>query len=108
MKITNELLLEHIARYHFASKYVHGRVLDLPVVPARLFAKKCNQQVSEVIGVDIDQEAVKYAQSTYYHPLTTYLKEDVTDPQLPEKLGKLDSLNQQFLVQMNIIHLDYW
>lgn len=95
MKITNELLLEHIARYHFASNYIQGRVLDFASgsgYGSHIIAKKSKKKIDEVIGVDIDVKAVKYARSTYYHPLTTYLNEDVTDPHLPEKLGQFDSI----------------
>jgi 2-polyprenyl-3-methyl-5-hydroxy-6-metoxy-1,4-benzoquinol methylase len=95
MKITNGLLLEHIARYHFASNYVHGRVLDFACgagYGSHIIAKKCKKKVKEVLGVDIDNETIEYARKTYYHPLTTYLKEDVTDPLLPEKMGTFDSI----------------
>ncbi|WP_138417901.1 class I SAM-dependent methyltransferase [Aquibacillus sediminis] len=95
MKITNELLLEHIARYHFAAPYVHGRVLDFATgagYGAHITAKKGKKRVSEVIGVDIDQEVVDYAQKTYYHPLTKYIQGDVTDPHLPDRLGQFDTI----------------
>ncbi|WP_163537226.1 class I SAM-dependent methyltransferase [Gracilibacillus sp. YIM 98692] len=95
MKITNELLIEHIARYHFAVNYANGRVLDFASgsgYGTHITAKKCKKRVSEVIGVDIDLEVVEYARKTYYHPLTTYLQEDVTDPNLPKKLGQFDTI----------------
>ncbi|WP_204502237.1 methyltransferase domain-containing protein [Aquibacillus albus] len=117
MKITNGLLLEHIARYHFAANYVHGRVLDFASgagYGSHIIAKQCKKKIDEVLGVDIDSEVVDYAQKTYYHPLSTYRQADVTDPLLPEKLGKFDTVlsfetiehvedEEQFL--SNIYHL---
>ncbi|SDQ07705.1 Methyltransferase domain-containing protein [Virgibacillus subterraneus] len=93
MKITNELLIEHVARYHFASDFVHGRVLDFASgagYGTHIIAKKCKDKVSEVVGVDIDTEAVKYAQGTFYHPLSTFIEGDVTDSTVPDKLGQFD------------------
>ncbi|MFC2947432.1 class I SAM-dependent methyltransferase [Virgibacillus sediminis] len=93
MKITNGLLMEHVARYHFAAEYVSGRVLDFASgsgYGAHIIAKSCKHKVSEVVGVDRDKDAVTYARGTYYHPLTTFLEGDVTDPALPGELGKFD------------------
>lgn len=93
MKISNELLIEHIARYHFAADFLHGRVLDFSCgsgYGSHILAKKCKKKIDEVIGVDINEEVIDYARKTYYHPLTTYLNENVIDPLLPEKLGKFD------------------
>ncbi|WP_018932296.1 class I SAM-dependent methyltransferase [Gracilibacillus lacisalsi] len=93
MAITNELLIEHLARYHFSVPYVHGRVLDFATgtgYGTHIIAKKCKKKVSEIVGIDIDPEVIKYARGRYYHPLSKYLVEDVTDPKLSEKLGQFD------------------
>ncbi|HEX6593173.1 MAG TPA: class I SAM-dependent methyltransferase [Bacillota bacterium] len=93
MKRTNPLLIEHLARYHFACEYAYGRVLDFASgtgYGSHIIAKTCKKKVSEVIGIDIDADAVKYAQGTYYHPKTTFLQEDVTNPDLPDQLGTFD------------------
>ncbi|WP_430791094.1 class I SAM-dependent methyltransferase [Virgibacillus flavescens] len=95
MKITNELLLEHIARYHFATDFVNGRVLDFASgsgYGSHIIAKKCKKAVSEIIGMDNSAEAVDYASSTYYHPLTTFLQEDVTATDLAERFGQFDTI----------------
>lgn len=95
MKITNGLLLEHIARYHFASDYVQGRVLDFASgsgYGSHIIAKLCKKNVEQVVGIDIDREVVDYAKRTYYHPLTSYLEGDVVDPYLPEKMGEFDTI----------------
>ncbi|MFC3041745.1 class I SAM-dependent methyltransferase [Virgibacillus xinjiangensis] len=93
MKITNGLLMEHVARYHFAAEYVTGRVLDFASgsgYGAHIIAKSCKHKIDEVIGVDKDKEAVRYARGIYYHPLTTFREGDVTDPGLPGELGQFD------------------
>jgi 2-polyprenyl-3-methyl-5-hydroxy-6-metoxy-1,4-benzoquinol methylase len=117
MKITNELLIEHLARYHFAAHYAYGRVLDFASgagYGSHIIAKKCKEKVSEVIGVDNDKQAVEYARKTYYHPLATYDMKDVTDPALPEDLGQFDTIisfetiehihnEQQFLTNIHAL-----
>ncbi|ASK62770.1 SAM-dependent methyltransferase [Virgibacillus phasianinus] len=96
MKITNDLLLEHVARYHFAINYSSGRVLDFASgsgYGSHIIAKKCKDKgVTEVIGVDNDKDAIAYGQYKYYHPLTTFLHGDVTASDLPEKLGQFDTI----------------
>ncbi|MFD2761272.1 class I SAM-dependent methyltransferase [Lentibacillus juripiscarius] len=95
MKITNELLVEHVARYHFASEHVYGRVLDFASgagFGTHILAKKGRKSVSEVVGIDVDPDAVQYARGTYYHPISAFTEGDVTDPGLPDKLGQFDSV----------------
>ncbi|MEN2768905.1 class I SAM-dependent methyltransferase [Ornithinibacillus xuwenensis] len=95
MKILNGLLLEHIARYHFASEYVYGRVLDFASgsgYGTHIIAKTCKKKVEEVVGVDINEEAVKYARATYYHPLSKFYVGNVVDSTLPDKLGQFDCI----------------
>ncbi|MFC3039852.1 class I SAM-dependent methyltransferase [Virgibacillus xinjiangensis] len=95
MKITNGLLLEHLARYHFAADFVKGRVLDMACgsgYGTHITTKLCKKRVTEVIGVDIADDALEYAKKTYYHPLSSYVKGDVTDPGLPDDLGLYDTI----------------
>lgn len=95
MKITNEMLIEHVARYHFARDNVYGRVLDFASgvgYGTHILAKKGKGTVNEVVGVDLDPETVKYAQGTYYHPHSTFMEGDVTDSALPDKLGQFDCI----------------
>lgn len=95
MEITNGMLIEHLARYHFASHYARGRVLDFACgsgYGTHLIAKLCKKQVDQVVGLDNDQAALKYAEYKYYHPLSQFLLGDVTDPDLPEKLGTFDCI----------------
>ncbi|MFD2043329.1 class I SAM-dependent methyltransferase [Ornithinibacillus salinisoli] len=95
MKILNGLLLEHLARYHFAAEYVHGRVLDFASgsgYGTHIIAKLCKRKVNEVVGVDYDRDAIDYAKNKYYHPLSSFVEGDVTDPELPQKLGTFDCI----------------
>ncbi|WP_042144368.1 bifunctional 2-polyprenyl-6-hydroxyphenol methylase/3-demethylubiquinol 3-O-methyltransferase UbiG [Paucisalibacillus sp. EB02] len=95
MKIMNGLLLEHVARYHFAREYVYGRVLDFASgsgFGTHIIAKSNMNTIDEVIGIDINQDAVKYAQATYYHPLSKFLVGNVVDSKLPDKLGVFDCI----------------
>jgi 2-polyprenyl-3-methyl-5-hydroxy-6-metoxy-1,4-benzoquinol methylase len=95
MKILNGLLIEHLARYHFAREYAYGRVLDFASgsgYGSHIIAKSRVNHVEEVIGIDIEPDAVKYAKATYYHPNSTFLVGDVTDPTLPERLDMFDCI----------------
>lgn len=96
MKITNELLIEHVARYHFALAYINkGRVLDFACgsgFGTHIIAKKKKKQVDEVVGVDIDLDCLDYAKHNYYHPKSTFLQADVTVEDLKEKLGLFDTI----------------
>jgi 2-polyprenyl-3-methyl-5-hydroxy-6-metoxy-1,4-benzoquinol methylase len=93
MKPTNPLLLEHIARYYFSFPYIKGRILDIASgvgYGTQLIAKAHKDQIDEIIGVDIDKEAIAYAKHKYYHPLVKFEMGDAADPQLPKKLGQFD------------------
>ena len=90
---TNKMLIEHVARYHLATAYVSGRVLDFASgsgFGTHIIAKECKGQVDQVIGVDNDPDALAYAKHRYYHPLSDFVEADVTDPGLPEQLGQFD------------------
>ncbi|WP_342662687.1 class I SAM-dependent methyltransferase [Gracilibacillus lacisalsi] len=93
MDITNELLIEHLARYHFSVPHIYGRTLDFATgvgYGAHVIAKKCKHELEEIIGVDINSNAIQYAKANYYHPLSDFKVADVTDPTLPDQLGAFD------------------
>lgn len=95
MKITNDLLIEHVARYHFALSFIKGRVLDFASgtgYGTHIIAKKSNNAITEVIGLDISKDAVKYAKHHYYHPKSAFYLADVTDPGLPAQYGQFDTI----------------
>ncbi|SER13588.1 class I SAM-dependent methyltransferase [Piscibacillus halophilus] len=91
----NPLLLEHIARYQFALNYLSGRVLDLSCgagYGTHMIAKQRKKHISEVIGLDLDQEIIDYAKNEYYHPQSTYEVADATDPNLINRFGTFDCI----------------
>lgn len=95
LKPTNGMLLEHIARYYFATPYIQGRVLDLACgtgYGCHMVAKERKREITEVIGVDIDPETLYYANREYNHQKVTYRQGSATDPQLPEQLGVFDTI----------------
>lgn len=95
MKMMNGMLLEHIARYYFALPYIKGRVLDIACgtgYGCHLVAKDRKREVTEMIGVDIDEETIQYATREYHHQKVTYVRGNAVDSQLPEKLGMFDTI----------------
>lgn len=95
MKPGNGMLLEHLARYYFATPYVQGRVLDLACgsgYGCHMVAKERKREITEVVGVDNDPEAVAYALKEYHHQKVTYLQGDALDPELPDRLGLFDTI----------------
>lgn len=93
MKPSNGLLLEHMARYQFALPYMKGRVLDLSCgagYGTHMIAKNRKKNIEEIIGVDLDQDIIKYAKHNYYHPLSSFQVKNAVDPNLPQDLGIFD------------------
>ncbi|MFA9557133.1 class I SAM-dependent methyltransferase [Evansella sp. AB-rgal1] len=95
MDSMNGMLLEHLARYYFAMPYVKGRVLDIACgsgYGSKLLAKSRKKQISELLGVDIAENAIEYAHKSYYHPLLTFKQCDAMDPHIVDKLGTFDTI----------------
>jgi 2-polyprenyl-3-methyl-5-hydroxy-6-metoxy-1,4-benzoquinol methylase len=91
----NGLLLEHIARYYFATPYVQGRVLDIACgsgYGCHMVAKQCKKEITEMVGVDIDEETIAYASREYNHQKVTYQQGNAVDPELPKQLGMFDTI----------------
>lgn len=115
MKVTNNMLIEHLARYHFAGLLANGRVLDMACgsgYGTHILAKNSKHHVDEVIGIDKEQAALDYAEYKYFHPQSTFKKANVVDPALPGQLGKFDCIvsfetlehiqdEKQFLANIN-------
>lgn len=57
-----------------------------------MVAKERKREVTEIIGVDIDEETVSYANVEYNHQKVTYRQGDAVDPQLPDQLGGFDTI----------------
>lgn len=95
LKPTNGMLLEHIARYYFATPYVRGRVLDIACgtgYGSHMVAKERKRELTELIAVDIDDDTLYYANREYNHQKITYLKGNAVDPELPQQLGMFDTI----------------
>lgn len=93
MKPMNGLLLEHLARYHFAIHYAKGRVLDFACgsgFGSNVIASAKKKEIEKIIAVDIDRETITYAKGKYYHPLVSFQVENCVEPTLPEKMGQFD------------------
>ncbi|WP_374721199.1 class I SAM-dependent methyltransferase [Peribacillus tepidiphilus] len=95
MKPTNGMLLEHLARYHFSSLFLKGRVLDLACgsgYGTQLITKLGKDKIDEVVGVDISKVSIEYARGRYFHPKINYIVGNAEDPNLPNQLGQFDSI----------------
>lgn len=95
MKPMNGMLLEHLARYYFAAPYAAGRVLDIACgsgYGSHMVAKERKKEVTEIIAVDNDPEAVQYAAREYHHQKIRFLEADAMDAALPDKLGTFDTI----------------
>lgn len=95
MKPTNGMLLEHVARYYFATPYVKGRVLDLSCgvgYGAQMISKMCKKDVDRVVAVDNQPDVLQYARGRYHHPLIEWVQADALDSELPTKLGTFDTI----------------
>jgi ubiquinone biosynthesis O-methyltransferase len=74
----NKMVLDHYARYLFASPLVQNkRALDVACGPGYGSKLLIEQHAREVIGVDVSEEAVTYAKEHYAHERITYLRRDI-------------------------------
>jgi len=95
LKPTNGMLLEHIARYYFATPYIRGRVLDIACgtgYGCHMVAKERKREVTEIVGVDNDRDTLAYANVEYNHQKVTYVQGNAVDPELPAQLGMFDTI----------------
>lgn len=95
LKPTNGMLLEHVARYYFATPYITGRVLDIACgtgYGCHMVAKERKREVTEIVGVDIDGPTIRYASREYNHQKVRYVQDDAADPGLPDRLGTFDTI----------------
>lgn len=78
------LVDEHMIRYRFASSYVKGKtVIDL-ACGVGFGCEMLSQNAQSVIGVDINSEAIMYAQKHYLDKNIEYVKYDVTKTPFPK------------------------
>lgn len=76
--LQNKYEQEHLERYNFALQYVNNkRVLDIACgsgFGSYLLAYKGN--ADEVVGVDLDQNAIRYGNYRHHHPKVTRIHGD--------------------------------
>ncbi|WP_227936741.1 class I SAM-dependent methyltransferase [Alkalihalobacillus deserti] len=115
MKPTNGMLLEHIARYYFATPYANGRVLDIACgtgYGSVMVAKTCKSDVIEIVGVDVAEDSIAYAKKNYYHPKVSFRTGDALNPELVTEIGVFDTIlsfetiehvpdDQEFMQRLN-------
>ena len=63
-QVNDDLWAEHIARYRFAARHAHGRVLDLGCGTGYGTAELANS-ASLTVGIDLAAEAIAYARDHY-------------------------------------------
>ncbi|MDW7671077.1 MAG: class I SAM-dependent methyltransferase [Bacillota bacterium] len=92
----NGLLKEHIARYEFAAKTARGRILDLGCGVGYgteiLLDSQEADEISQVVGVDIDAESIEYARDMYGYRRADFRVADIRDATLPAQLGQFDTI----------------
>jgi 2-polyprenyl-3-methyl-5-hydroxy-6-metoxy-1,4-benzoquinol methylase len=96
MNPRNGLLIEHIARYEFAAETARGRILDLGCgvgygVEILLDLREADE-ISQVVGVDIDAESIEYARDMYGYRRADFRVADIRDGTLPDQLGRFDTI----------------
>ncbi len=96
MNPKNGMLREHIFRYEFATKFAKGRVLDIACGVGYgisiLLDKIYGADVTQIIGVDKDKNAICYAREHYNHSQAEYFTMDVLSLNLDKQLGTFDTV----------------
>jgi SAM-dependent methyltransferase len=74
-----ETLNLHLTRYAFAKKFtVKGRILDIACgvgYGSAYLTEEC-PNIEQVIGVDLDTDAISYARENYSHPKLSFVCQD--------------------------------
>ncbi|MCK8824882.1 class I SAM-dependent methyltransferase [Fuchsiella alkaliacetigena] len=94
MNPENGLLIEHQARYRFASQYCQGRVLDIAcgVGYGTEMLLALGEGIKEIVGVDVEAEVIDYARQHYLHPWITFKVGDAKDKSLVDEIGRFDTI----------------
>ncbi|WP_026188994.1 class I SAM-dependent methyltransferase [Orenia marismortui] len=94
MSPKNGLLIEHIARYKFASQFIEGRVLDIACGSGygTEILMAMGEGIKEIIGVDVDEETINYAKSNYQYPWNKFMVGNGVNDDLVQKLGEFDCI----------------
>ncbi len=79
-RTAKRIMQDHRERYSFAADFCHGeRVLDIACGVGFGSRLLCDAGASEVIGVDISINAIRYAQQHFHRSMITYEKADIVD-----------------------------
>ena len=110
----NGLLIEHIARYKFASEYSEGRILDFAcgVGYGAEVLLAMGEGIKEIVGVDVDARSIEYARMNYDYPQTSFFVGQANDEQVIQNLGQFDTIismetvehikdDYQFVINLN-------
>lgn len=77
----HETLLLHLARYEFAQKHISGgNILDIACgvgYGSAHIAREC-PDIQQITGVDLNNEAIAYAQVKYAHSKINFIQADAT------------------------------
>ncbi len=94
MNENNGLLVEHLARYKFASRYAQGRVLDIAcgVGYGAETLLAIGEGITEIVGVDIDARSIEYARINYDYPQTSFYVGEASDSDVMNNLGQFDTI----------------
>ncbi len=94
MNQNNGLLIEHQARYKFASNYVQGKVFDIAcgVGYGAEVMMAMGEGIKKIVGIDNDEDSIKYARQHYNYPWTEFKVGEATNVDLVDRLGKADNI----------------
>nr|WP_246596299.1 class I SAM-dependent methyltransferase [Bacillus alkalicola] len=95
MEPTNHLFLEYLARYYFTLPLSKGRVLEIGCgsgYGTKLVAKAKKKIITEIIGIDFNEEMINEAHKTQYHPLLSFQFIEDTNEESFKSLGTFDTI----------------
>lgn len=78
-KWSAETVRLHMERYHFATYFLKGDVLDMACgagYGSYVLATEAEKKVVSITAVDIDGTAIRYAKQQYAHPLISFVEAD--------------------------------
>ncbi|MDZ7764971.1 MAG: class I SAM-dependent methyltransferase [Melioribacteraceae bacterium] len=83
----SDIRIDHVGRYKFASNYIKPNTVILDIAcgvgyGSNLIASKVSD--ARVVGVDIDKDAIAYAEKHYAHENVEFIIDDAHKPNLPE------------------------
>jgi 2-polyprenyl-3-methyl-5-hydroxy-6-metoxy-1,4-benzoquinol methylase len=94
MNPKNGMLIEHIARYEFSRQFAKGRVLDIAcgVGYGSEILLKNNPNITNYVGIDLDNETIRYAKENYNNEKTTYYVDNAKNEDLYKIYGTFNTI----------------